>query len=226
MSQQSTSVFGSIAKLFASARTLVTPERLLSRRWLLSAAILLPLLGMVTLTRAQDATPAAAVKLVVNNILGVLRKPDFSFEKDRPAISAEIKRAFDDLAMAQSVLATNWKNVAPAKQGEFKGLLLQTIESTYIGRIKVYTNETVEFRGEEIKENRATVKTVILSSSGEIPVTYKLRKRTDGWFIYDVEVENVSMVNSFRDTYRAIYGKDGIDGLLQQMRAKITELER
>lgn len=201
------------------------PGQGLSRRLLLAAGLLLPLLGLAPTAHAQGGTPTEAVKLVVDNILAVLRKPNFDFATDRGAISAEIKRAFDDVAMAQSVLSTNWKSASTAQQDEFKGLLMQTIESTYIGRIKAYTNETVEFRGEEIKDNRATVNSVILSSGGEIPVNYKLRKRSDGWFVYDVEVENVSMVNSFRDTYRGIISKQGMDGLLAQMKTKIAELE-
>ena len=196
-----------------------------SRRLLLSAGLLLPLLGLAGVAHAQDGTPTAAVKMTVENILAVLRKPDYSLERDRPAISAEIRRSFDDLAMAQSVLSTNWKNISADKQTEFKDLLLQTIESTYIGRIKTYSNESVEFRKEEVNENRATVDTMIISQSGNIPVNYKLRKRSDGWFIYDVEVESVSMVSSYRDTYRSIFTKDGIDGLLAQMKAKIAELE-
>jgi phospholipid transport system substrate-binding protein len=196
----------------------------ITRRLLLATGLLLPLLAAVPATQAQ-VTPTAAVKTVVENILAVLRKPDYNLENDRAAISAEIRRAFDDVAMAQSVLSTNWKNISPAQQEEFKGLLLQTIESTYIGRIKVYTNEVVEFGKEEVNENRASVDSAIIASSGKIPVNYKLRKRSDGWFIYDVEVENVSMVSSYRDTYRSIFTKDGIDGLIAQMRAKIAEME-
>jgi phospholipid transport system substrate-binding protein len=196
-----------------------------SRRLILATALAIPLLGSAVFTQAQTATPSAAIKTVVDTILGVLRKPDFSFERDRPAISAEIKRAFDDVAMAQSVLSTNWKSATPAQQTEFKGLLLATIENTYIGRIKAYTNEKVDFRSEEVAENRATVNTMIIASSGEIPVNYKLRKRSDGWFVYDVEVENVSMVSSYRDTYRSIVSKEGMDGLLKQMKNKLAEIQ-
>lgn len=174
---------------------------------------------------AQTGTPTAAVQSVVDSILVLLRKPDFDMAADRPAISAAIKRAFDDTAMAQSVLSTNWRTATPAQQTEFKALLLKTIEGTYLGRIKAYTNQSVEYRGEEIRGNRATVNTVIIAATGEIPVNYRLRQRSDGWFVYDVEVENVSMVNSYRDTYRDIVGRDGMDSLLEQMRAKLAEIE-
>ncbi|MDY6982762.1 MAG: ABC transporter substrate-binding protein, partial [Pseudomonadota bacterium] len=102
-----------------------------------------------------------------------------------------------------------------------KDLLLQTIEDTYLDRIQEYTNETVEFRNEDIRNDRATVNTVVVTKTANVPVNYKLRKRNDGrWLVYDVEVENVSMVSSYRDTYRDIVRRDGVDGLLEQMRAK------
>lgn len=195
------------------------------RRFLLLAGLLLPLLGLAPASQAQSGTPTSAVRTTVDNILTVLRSPTFNFEADRPTISAEIRRAFDDVAMAQSVLATHWKSATPAQQGEFKTLLMQTIENTYIGRLKAYTNETVDFRGEEVKETRASVKTVILSGTGEIPVNYRLRKRGEQWVVYDVEVENVSMISSFRDTYRGIISKDGLDGLIAQMKVKLDEME-
>lgn len=182
-------------------------------------------MGLGGLSLAQNDTPTASVQGVVNSILAILRSPTFNFETDRPAIRSEIQKAFDDTAMAQSVLSTNWKSASAQQQNEFKALLMQTIESTYIGRIRAYTNESVEFRAEEVDGNRAEVATAILAASGEIPLVYKLRQRSDGWFVYDVEIENVSMVSTYRETYRSVVKRSGMDGLLVQMREKIKELE-
>jgi phospholipid transport system substrate-binding protein len=196
-----------------------------TRNLLLALGLLLPLLGTATFSRAADEpTPGAAVKVEVDKVLGILRKPDFNFERDKSSISAEIRRAFDDVAMAQSVIGLEWKNFNPGQQNEFKDLLLQTVENTYIGRLKAYTNESVQFRKEELKGSIASVETFIVTSTKEIPVKYKLRKRSDGWFIYDVDIENASMVNTYRDMYRPTLGKEGIDGLLKQMKAKLAEL--
>jgi phospholipid transport system substrate-binding protein len=182
-------------------------------------------LGFAAAAQAQHDTPTATVKTTVDAILAVLRKPDFTFERDRSTISAEVTKAFDATAMAQSVLSTNWRTASKEQQEAFRDLLLQTIENSYIDRIKAYTNETVDFRGETITDNRATVQTVIVTANGGVPVNYKLRQRADGWFVYDVEVENVSMVSSYRDTYRDIVRRDGMDGLLQQMRVKLDQLK-
>lgn len=196
-----------------------------SRRLVLMVGLLLPLCCLSSLSRAEDATPSAAVKLAVDKIIGILRKPDFNFERDRSSLSVEIRKAFDDVAMAQSVLSTNWKVINADQQSEFKELLSQTIESNYIGRLRAYTDEKVEVRHEEVKDSLATVDTVIVAKNGDVPVNYKLRKRKDSWFIYDVVVENVSMVSTYRDSYRPIVSKDGIDGLLKQMKAKIAEVK-
>lgn len=182
-------------------------------------------LGTSSAFAQNNSSPTAAVQTVVDSILVILRSPEFEFESARPLIRAEIQRAFDDVAMAQSVLSTNWRTASKEQQTEFKDLLMRTIESTYIGRIRAYTNESVDFRGEEIKEKRATVDTAILAASGEIPILYKLRQRSDGWFVYDVEIENVSMVSTYRETYRSVVKKSGMDGLLQQMREKLAELQ-
>ena len=196
-----------------------------SRRLVLMVGLLLPLFCLSSLSRAEDITPSAAVKLAVDKIIGILRKPDFNLDRDRSSLSVEIRKAFDDVAMAQSVLSTNWKAINADQQSEFKELLSQTIESNYIGRLRAYTDEKVEVRHEEVKDSLATVDTVIVAKSGDVPVNYKLRKRKDGWFIYDVVVENVSMVSTYRDSYRPIVSKDGIDGLLKQMKAKIAEVK-
>ncbi|MES2626663.1 MAG: ABC transporter substrate-binding protein [Pseudomonadota bacterium] len=181
-------------------------------------------IGKSPTVNAQTGTPTNAVESVVNDILGILRKPDFDLVKDGPTISAKVKSGFDSLAMAQSVLSTNWKTATKEQQTEFEELMLKTIEHNYLGRLTAYSNETVEFKGEEVTDNRATVKSVVISSKAQapIPVNYKLRKRSDGWFLYDVEVENVSMVSTYRETYRSIVARDGLDGLLEQMRTQLN----
>jgi len=181
------------------------------------------LVTLATPVFAQNATPMATVETTVNAILVILRNDAIGVEEARDQMRVEIGKAFDARAMSQSVLSTNWRSASEAQQAEFQNLFMQTLENTYMGRLEAYTNETVEFRKEEIDNNRATVETVILTGGNEIRINYKLRQRSDGWFVYDVEVENVSMVSSYRETYRSVVRRDGMDGLLSQMRERAAE---
>jgi phospholipid transport system substrate-binding protein len=180
------------------------------------------LLSLSFQANAQSGSPLDTVQTTVNAILEVLRDPSLTEETARDQMRVEIGKAFDARAMSQSVLSTNWRQASETQQGEFQDLFMQTLENTYMGRLEAYTNEAVEFSNEQINNNRATVDTVIVTSNNEIPINYKLRQRSDGWFVYDVEVENVSMVSSYRETYRSVVRRDGMDGLLSQMREKAS----
>jgi phospholipid transport system substrate-binding protein len=201
--------------------TVLNPATLL-RAGLFALACVGGLLFTLPAAAAEPApgSPTAVVQTSVDAILAILRKPDFDIAKDRTEIKAKIKDAFDETAMAQSVLSTAWKDATPEQQNEFKSLLEQNLEDTYLDRVQAYTNESVEYRGEDVRDNRATVNTVVVTKSANVPVNYKLRKTSSGWFVYDVEIENISMVSSYRDTYRDIVRKSGLDGLLEQMRSK------
>jgi phospholipid transport system substrate-binding protein len=203
-------------------RAIPNPATFLRAGLLALACVFAGLAGTLPAVAAEPApgSPTAVVKTSVDAILAILRKPDFDIAKDRTEIKSKIKDAFDETAMAQSVLSTAWREATPAQRDEFKSLLEQTIEDTYLDRIQAYTNEAVEFRSEDIRDSRATVNTVVVTSTNNVPVNYKLRKTNSGWFVYDVEIENISMVSSYRDTYRDIVSRSGIDGLLAQMRAK------
>ena len=164
------------------------------------------------------------VETTVTAILEILRNDSIDTDEARTLMRIEIGKSFDARAMSQSVLSTNWRDASKEQQDEFQALFMQTLENTYIGRVEAYTNEQVDFKKEDINNNRATVDTAILASNNEIPVNYKLRLRSDGWFVYDVEVENVSMVSSYRETYRSVVKRDGMDGLLAQMREKAAQV--
>ncbi|MDA9909028.1 ABC transporter substrate-binding protein [Gammaproteobacteria bacterium] len=173
---------------------------------------------------AQNGSPMETVETTVTAILEILRNDTLDTDEVRTLMRTEIDKSFDARAMSQSVLSTNWRDASKEQQDEFQALFMQTLENTYIGRVEAYTNEQVDFKKEDINNNRATVDTAILASNNEIPVNYKLRLRSDGWFVYDVEVENVSMVSSYRETYRSVVKREGMDGLLAQMREKAAQV--
>jgi len=180
-------------------------------------------LSLTVPVSAQEATPTQTVENTVNAILVILRNDTLTQEDKRNQMREKISAAFDARAMSQSVLSTNWRQATKEQQQEFQELFMQTLEDTYMGRLEAYTNEIVEFRDEEINNNRSQVDTVIVTANNEIPINYKLRLRNEGWYVYDVEVENVSMVSSYRETYRSVVRRDGMDGLLEQMRERAAQ---
>ncbi|HFD92172.1 MAG TPA: ABC transporter substrate-binding protein, partial [Gammaproteobacteria bacterium] len=92
------------------------------------------------------------------------------------------------------------------------------------GRIEAYTDERVEVLGARVKGSRAEVSTIIVSGDVDIPIRYKMRLKGGKWLIYDVVIEEVSLIRNYRSSYRDIVKKEGIDGLLTRMDEKLARL--
>ena len=181
---------------------------------------------LMTLTSTSFAADNAtdSVRMSVETIIGILKDAGLDQSAKREKIRAAIAERFDFRAMSQRTLATNWRKASKEEQQQFVELFAELIQNTYIGRVETYTNEEVQYPGEKTTDDRAVVDTLIVTSSKEIPVTYKLYLKDDRWLVYDVNIEGVSLISNFRTSYQEIVKKDGLAGLLAQMEQKVREL--
>lgn len=190
---------------------------------------LIPLLILFVLAVGADVAnaataPAEQAKITVDAIIGALKDGNLDEQARREKIEGLVAERFDFRNMSQRVLAKNWKKASDGEKERFVGLFSRLLMNTYLGRIEAYTDERVEFVGEKIrKEKYALVDTRIVTGDKEIPVDYKMKLDGDQWRIYDVVIEEVSLVSSYRSTYVEIVHKDGIEGLLAQMQAKLDQ---
>ncbi|MDG2089986.1 MAG: ABC transporter substrate-binding protein [Gammaproteobacteria bacterium] len=192
----------------------------------LSLALTLSLsLGISSQALAQFSTPAESVQNMLDEVFAILRAPDFDLSRDRQSIDTAVSVAFDTNTIAQSALASNYRELSAEQRAEFEELFFSILKSTYIERLDTYTDESVEVTGEEVDGNRGTVMSLVYTSNSEIAVNYSLRQRTNGWFIYDIVVEDVSLLSSYRSTYRSIIRRSGIDSLLNDIRTQAAGLE-
>jgi phospholipid transport system substrate-binding protein len=175
---------------------------------------------------SAETSPMQTVHESVDAILALLRDKTLEQADRREQIRAHINTRFDFEAMSQRTLATNWKKATDKERQQFIELFSQLIENTYIGKVESYTNEKVEYPGEKVKGNKAIVETLIIAASADIPVDYRLYRKDDKWWVYDVIIEGVSLVSNYRSTYQEIVKNEGFDGLLAKMQEKVDELQQ
>jgi phospholipid transport system substrate-binding protein len=174
---------------------------------------------------SAESSAIDAVRTSVDAILDTLKNDSLDKAGKRSVMEAEIDKRFDFRAMSQRTLATNWKKASDAEKQEFTDLFGQLIQSSYVGKLEAYTNETVEYVAEKVKGRKALVETLIITASAEIPINYKLYSKDGNWLVYDVVIEGVSLISNYRSSYQTIVKKEGFDGLMAKMKAKIKELE-
>ena len=170
--------------------------------------------------------PLDSVKKSVNDVLDVLRnpklKPESAKEIKKEKLRVIYKSMFDEIEFSKRTLARNWNSFSPAQRTEFVNLFEQILEKSYADKILSYTNEKVEFYKEEIKsDTQAEVQSKIITSSKEIPIFYRVILKDGKWKVYDVVVENVSLVQNYRTQFSDILAKDKPEQLLEILRKKV-----
>lgn len=188
---------------------------------------LIPLLFMLaTLASPTQAssTPTSDLKSSVTKIIDILANKGLSEADKRAKIGPLVDARFDYPAMSQRILTSNnWKKASKAEQARFAELFGDLLKKTYFTAISAYNDQTVAFTSEKFnkKKNRAEVRTDIVSPDKRIPVNYAMRLKKDGWFVYDVKVEGVSLVKSHQSTFRNIFKNDGMAGAIEALEDKV-----
>jgi phospholipid transport system substrate-binding protein len=106
-------------------------------------------------------------------------------------------------------------------------LFRDLIEQTYISRIDEYGGERVQYTGERVDGDTAVVRAQILTKAGTtVPVESRLSLRNDRWLIYDILIENVSLVANYRSQFDRIIRTSSYDDLVKRLRDRVAQLNQ
>ena len=177
---------------------------------------------------AWAGQPTEQLRSQIDRVLKVLEDPDLKKEPralDRRAAVRKIANdIFDFPETAQRSLARHWAPRTPAERAEFVQLFADLLERSYISKIEVYGGEKIQFIGESIDGDRATVRTRITTREGsDIPIDYRMLPRGSRWLVYDVVIEGVSLVANYRAQFNKIITTSSYKELVKKMRTKQEE---
>jgi len=174
---------------------------------------------------AMASSPTEMMKSSIDKILATLRQTDLDKTNKREQIKSVIHERFDFNGMSKRALGKNWKKISEQNQNRFIGHFSTLLMNTYINRIEAYTDETIKYTREKIKKTSAMVYTLIVTKSVEIPINYKMKQHDDDWLVYDLVIEEVSLIRNYRSSYQNIFKKNGIEALIREMEKKIASLQ-
>ena len=191
-------------------------------------AVLTILILFVFSVPVYAGAPMATVEASVKKVLDVLRDPKLkgpsAKETKKEKLRVIYKGMFDEVEFSRRTMASNWAKFNPAQQTEFIVLFEQVLEKAYIDKILDYSNEKVDFYKENmISDNQAEIQTKIITSSKEIPIFYRVTLKDGKWRVYDVVVENVSLVQNYRTQFNDILATKTPEQLLDILRKKVKE---
>jgi phospholipid transport system substrate-binding protein len=192
------------------------------RRTLMSLTTAL-LVGL-SASAAAALTPTETVKTRVDEVLESLSRLAPTSVEASERRRAEIRRVadafFDFTDMARRALGRHWTARTPAEREEFVRLFTDLIAQAYVGKIDRYAGETVAYTGERVDGDMASVRSVVTSKGAPIPLEYRLHRVNDTWTAYDVLIEDVSLVGTYRSQFDRILRTESFGDLLRRLREK------
>ena len=190
------------------------------------ALICAAVISLASPAGAAEMSPDALVKSTTDDVLSVIRN-----NKDKRTLrdlaEKKVLPNFDFRAMTQLAVGRYWREASPAQQKSLEDAFRTLLVNTYTTSLSVAATgkETVEVKPTEAKGNEAVVRTVVRAPGRQpIAVDYRMSKQSDAWKVYDVIVENLSLVTNYRSTFASEIGRSGIDGLIKALEAKNREI--
>jgi len=194
------------------------------RTWMVA---LLLIMAWLPSSIADELTPKQVVATTVQSIIDILQQREDKerlTEADRQAIRGVLATRFDFVAMTRGSIGRPWRKLSKEKRQAFVAIFTQLMEYTYGNRLSSYHGQLIKYHKAEFKKKRARVKSEVIDGDKTTPVEYRLRKRKSDWKIYDIKIEGVSMIGTFRKDFRSMVDRHGLDGLYDALNKKVQLL--
>ena len=192
----------------------------------LKAVLIIIGLGAIFQTVIANAgVPTEQVRGTVDQVLAILQDPSLKQETKQKERREQLRRVifarFDFAEMARRSLGAEWRRRTPAEQQEFIVVFTDLLQDNYIGTIESYNGDKVVYNRELQDQDNAEVQTTLTTRSEAVySINYRLRLVDKDWKVYDVVIENISVVNNYRSQFNRLISKSSYEDLVRTMKEK------
>ncbi|MBI2455690.1 MAG: ABC transporter substrate-binding protein [candidate division NC10 bacterium] len=173
---------------------------------------------------ALAGSPTDQLREYSDKVIRVLDDPALRQQDRRAEVRKIANEIFDVAETARRALARHWQGRTPAEREEFIQLFADLLERTYIARIDQYGGERIQYVSERVDGDVATVRARVVTKKGsEVPVESRMLRRGDRWYIYDVLIENVSLIANYRAQFDKIVRTSSFEELVRRLKIKRDE---
>jgi phospholipid transport system substrate-binding protein len=168
--------------------------------------------------------PTEQVRQYSDHVQRILEDASIEQADKRAAVRRVAEQVFDVNETARRALGPHWQRRTPSEQEEFVQVFAELIERTYMGKLDLYGGERLQYTGESVDGGYATVRAKVVTKQGvEVPVEARMHRRGDKWLIYDIAIENVSLVGNYRSQFDRIIRSSSFAELMRRLKVRRDE---
>lgn len=158
------------------------------------------------------------LKTNLDAVLTVLQKKDLDQQAKNKEIVDLVTPMFDFELMARLSLGKkHWSGLAQDKKERFTELFIKRLKASYLKNFTLYTDEKVIYEPSFQVKNKIHTPTYLVSNEKKISILYKFYETQDRWKIYDMEIQGVSIIRSYRSQFSSVLENGTADDLLLKL---------
>lgn len=185
-------------------------------------------LGIMIPVQAEAMKPEVLLRQITDQMINRLNQEKTRIQTEPEYVYQLVEEVLvphaDFNEMSKRVLARNWRPATAEQRTEFEQAFKILVIRTYATAFRKYRDEKVEFVGERYgrnNKNLVEINTLVKQTEGpDIEVNYRLIAKGQSWKVYDMNVEGVSLVKSFRSQFNETIRKEGLSALITQIKQK------
>ncbi len=197
-------------------------------RALFLSAIVLPCLFIATFSLASPQGEAQKqLEAAITSLVEHVKNPAYANPALRKALQEEIKKEvyaiFDFEAFSMRTVGPHWKNFNATQKKAFSDAFAELLFATYLDSIDSYNGETITYTGQRANRDGTRVEItsiVTLDKNRKVPMAYRMLPKNGKWYIYDVLIENMSLVKNFRSQFNDILMNGSPEALIARVKER------
>lgn len=178
---------------------------------------------------ADIIAPDVMLKQTSDEVIAVIKEKREQLKEDPDLVydlvNEYILPHLDEVTIAKLAMGKNWRDASREQKIEFINEFRNLLIRTYGKSLSEFSDQEINYFPVKMKEGeeKVVVKSEVLQPGGpSIPVSYRMRIKDDSWKVYDLSIDGVSLVTSYRGTFDQEVRKGGIDGLLKYLKDRNT----
>ncbi len=193
------------------------------KRLILSISLFLFIPLSVTAGEPTDTIKTVSDKLISIISDSALLAPEME-QKREEMIMETVNSVFDWGEFSRRALARHWAKRTDQEKGEFVSLFGRLVKSAYMDKARQYSDVSIQFIDEQIEGAYARVLTNLSTpEGGETPLEYRMINKNGKWWVYDVYIEGISLVNNYRSQFNSILARSSYEELVKRLKEKVDE---
>lgn len=174
---------------------------------------------------ADDSCPAEDfLKARLEAVFAVLQNEELAQQAKSEEIVEIVSPMFDFALMAKLTLGKKyWPGLAEENKEKFTDLFIKKLRTSYLSKLTLYSDEKIIYEPPVQDKNKVRISTYLISKDKKISMLYKFYNSMNSWKIYDVEIQGVSIIRSYRSQFYEVLQNGTIDELLLKLEESVDK---